>query len=217
MRRRMRPSRRKAPRWRVWMVLLLVISLVVVAWADVRVRPLMHAYGLKHAQTVCTRAINQSVTDLLEQQAVPYSDLVKVEKDTDGNIQSVEADAMCVNRLKAAITNTVLDRLERQDVRTLNIPLGTLTGSHLLTGRGPSLSVQMGISATVLTNIRSEFSAAGINQICHQLYVELEAQLYATLPGEPETVTVTSEFLLAETILAGDVPGLFADRQKTVA
>ena len=157
------------------------------------------------------------MTDLLEQQAVPYGDLVKVEKDADGSIQSVEADAMCVNRLKAAITNTVLDRLEQQDVRTLNIPLGTLTGSHLLTGRGPSLPVQMGISATVLTNIRSEFSAAGINQTCHQLYVELEAQLYATLPGEPETVTVTSEFLLAETILAGDVPGLFADRQKTVA
>lgn len=217
MRRQRHHARRNALSWRAWLALLLVTLLAAVVWTDIRVRPLVHAYGLKHAQTVCTRAINQSVTDLLEQQAVPYGDLVKVEKNADGSIQSVEADAMCVNRLKAAITNTVLDRLEQQDVRTLNIPLGTLTGSHLLTGRGPSLSVQMGISATVLTNIRSEFSAAGINQTCHQLYVELEAQLYATLPGEPETVTVTSEFLLAETILAGDVPGLFADRQKTVA
>lgn len=217
MRRQRHHARRNALSWRAWLALLLVTLLAAAVWADIRVRPLVHAYGLKHAQTVCTRAINQSVTDLLEQQAVPYGDLVKVEKDADGSIQSVEADAMCVNRLKAAITNTVLDRLEQQDVRTLNIPLGTLTGSHLLTGRGPSLPVQMGISATVLTNIRSEFSAAGINQTCHQLYVELEAQLYATLPGEPETVTVTSEFLLAETILAGDVPGLFADRQKTVA
>ena len=136
MRRRMRSSRRNASRLRAWLALLLVILLAAVVWADIRVRPLVHAYGLKHAQTVCTRAINQSVTDLLEQQAVPYGDMVKVEKDADGSIQSVEADAMCVNRLKAAITNTVLDRLEQQDVRTLNIPLGTLTGSHLLTEIG---------------------------------------------------------------------------------
>lgn len=209
-------NRNSRVRWRAWLALLMILVLAAVVWTDIRIRPLVHAYGVNHAQTVCTRAINESVADLLEEQALQYDDLVKVEKTDSGEIQSVEADAMCVNRLKAAITNTVLDRLEQQDVRTLHIPLGTLTGSSLLTGRGPSLPVKIGITATTLTNIRSEFSSAGINQTCHQLFVELEVQLFAALPGQPETVTVNSEFLLAETILAGDVPGLFADRQQTV-
>lgn len=193
--------------------MVVVVGLVV--WTDIRIRPLIHDYGINHAKTVCTRAINESVSDLLVQKALAYDDLVTVEKKESGEIQSVEANATCVNRLKADITNTILDRLEQQDVRTLRIPLGTLTGSNLLSGRGPSLPIKIGITATTLTNIRSEFSSAGINQTCHQLFVELEVELFAALPGEPETVTVKSEFLLAETILVGEVPDLYANRLPT--
>ena len=209
-------KRRRALSVKGWLMILLVIVVGLTVWADISIRPLVHAYGVNHAQTVCTRAINESVSDLLRSSNLSYEDLVTVEKKTTGDIQSVEANAMQINQLKADITNTVLDRLEQQDVRTLRIPLGTLTGSNLLTGRGPSLPVKIGITATTRTNIRSAFSSAGINQTCHQLFVELEVELFAALPGNPETITISSEFLIAETILAGEVPDLFANSQQAV-
>ena len=214
----MKPIKRRCKPWSLkgWLMILLVTVVGLIVWADISIRPLVHAYGVNHAQTVCTRAINESVSDLLGRSTLSYDDLVTVEQKTTGEIQSVEANAMQINQLKADITNTVLDRLEQQDVRTLRIPLGTLTGSNLLTGRGPSLPVKIGITATTRTNIRSAFSSAGINQTCHQLFVELEVELFAALPGNPETITISSEFLIAETILAGEVPDLFANRQQAV-
>lgn len=171
----------------------------------------MQAYGTDHAQTVCTRAINGSVTELLTAEEWGYTDLVTVSRQETGEIQSLEANTVQINRLKATVTDIVLERLEEPDVQTMSIPLGSLTGSSFLSGRGPLLTLRSGITATVLTNIRSEFTSAGINQTCHRLYIGLEAELFTALPGEHRTVTVNTEFLVAETIMAGAVPDVFAD------
>lgn len=213
-RRRWRPGRGGLSRVKLWGGLAVVVLAALAVWMDISIRPLVRSYGLNHAKTVCSRAINESVTDLLTQENLQYADLVEVEKKETGEILSVEANALSINRLKADITNTVLDRLEKEDVQTLKIPIGTLTGSDFLTGRGPNICIKISITATALTNIRSEFSSAGINQTCHQLFVDLQVELFAALPGNPEEITVDSEFLVAETILAGTVPEFFADLQK---
>lgn len=215
MRRRWGRRRGSKAKFRAIIALMLVIVVGLVVWIDWGMRPLVRSYGMNYAKTVCTRAINESVTDLLSREHLKYEDLVELEKKDTGEIISVEANALTINQLKADITNTVLDRLEKQDVQTVRIPLGTLTGSDLLTGRGPAIPFKIGITATTLTNIRSSFESAGINQTCHQLFVDLEVQLFAALPGNPEEITVKSEFMVAETILAGTVPEFFANLQKS--
>lgn len=214
MRRRWGKRRGGRAKFRALMALMLAIVIGLTVWIDWSMRPLVRSYGLNSSKTVCTRAINESVTDLLSREHLKYEDLVELEKKDTGEIISVEANALTINQLKADITNTVLNRLEQEDIQTVKIPLGTLTGSDLLTGRGPAIPFKIGITATTLTNIRSSFESAGINQTCHQLFVDLEVQLFAALPGNPEEITIKSEFMVAETILAGTVPQFFADLQK---
>ena len=43
MRRQRHYARRNALSWRAWLALLLVTLLAAVVWADIRVRPLVHA------------------------------------------------------------------------------------------------------------------------------------------------------------------------------
>lgn len=212
MRRRYRRyPRGRHTRWKAAIAVSLAVIVTITVWGDIRLKPLMQAYGVNHAQTVCSRAVYQSVEDVLSRQEPSYTDLVTTEiQEETGKIRALEANSMQINRLQADITNTILDRLEEQDVQTMTIPLGTLTGSSLLSGRGPLIPLKAGITATVVTDIHSEFTAAGINQTCHQLLLALEVQLFAALPDAPQTITIQSEFLIAETILAGTVPDLYA-------
>lgn len=204
--------RRKDKRFRwVWCLLIFsIICILSIIWVDRRLTPLVKAYGINHAKTVCTQVTHQAVTDFLNKNQINYQELITVNRRENGEIASLEADAMQINRLKADVTNTVLSELQKKDIQTMRIPFGSLTGSNLLSGRGPKIPLKTGINITVITNIKSEFFEAGINQTCHQLYLSLDIQLFAALSEEPQTVTISSEFLITETIISGTVPDTYA-------
>ncbi len=191
-------------------MLLLCMTLSVV-WIDYKLQPLMKEYGINHANTVCSQAVHQSVEELLKKQESTYSDFVQVEREENGDIKLLEAKSMAINSLQSSITATVLSRLEEQDIQTMSIPFGSITGSSLLSGRGPQIPVKAGVTGTVTTHIKSQFFSAGINQTCHRLQLSLTVNLFVALPESPQTVTLESDFLVTETILPGDVPNLLTN------
>lgn len=65
------------------------------------------------------------------------------EKVETGHITALRSNVAEVNRMQGQITDEILHRLSEVATSELEIPLGTLTGSALLAGRGPSLFVRM--------------------------------------------------------------------------
>ena len=54
--------------------------------------------------------------------------------------------------------------------------------------------------------IVSRFEDAGINQTRHQLILAVQTEVEAVLAGKRTEVSVPSEFVLAETVLVGQIP-----------
>ena len=96
------------------------------------------------AETVVSNRINGLVTaaveEALQSGAFQYDHLVTFEKDGEGRITALQSNIAEFNRLQAAIIQDVLARLGEVSTSELTIPLGTLTGSALMAGRGPALS-----------------------------------------------------------------------------
>ena len=192
-------------------VIICVAFLLSITWLDYRLTPLVQAYGLNRAKTICTQTTHQAVTDFLNKSQIDYEELITVMRRENGEIVSLEADAMQINRLKADVTNMVLKKLQEKDVQTMKIPLGSLTGSNLMSGRGPKIPLKTGINMTVVTNMRRNFFDVGINQTCHQLYLSLDLELLAVLSDNPQSICINTEFLVAETIISGTVPDTYGE------
>ena len=105
---------------------------------------------------------------------------------------------------------TIQDKIATMDKQEVKIPLGTFSGTEILNGHGPKVSVKVSMSGGVATDFKSEFVAAGINQTKHRLYLDVVTDALALIPGYPVDTTVSTSFLIAETIIVGDVPTLFA-------
>ncbi|MCL2564179.1 MAG: sporulation protein YunB, partial [Oscillospiraceae bacterium] len=76
-------------------------------------------------------------------------------------------------------------------------------------GRGPGIRfrvVTLGNPSATFTN---EFSTAGINQTKHQIMLELTVQVNILVPGRTTRETITTQMLVAETVIVGDVPNVF--------
>ncbi len=203
-RRRRRRSRSIVKRWLCVFLTLCVVGLV---WFDQQLMPLIKRYAAMVAERNATLYINEAVTDLLASQTDWYGQLMTVTEDVDGNVKSMSADIAKINLLKSQITQEIVSRTASVEFQQLAIPLGTVIGGSFFTGRGPRLPIRVSTSGSVLSTLYSEFGDAGINQTNHQIYLNITVRFFVAIPSlYYSTVDVSSVFLIAESVLVGDVP-----------
>ena len=166
--------------------------------------------GTNHLRSLLGNlAVMEAVSDAVNSGEIQYNDLISLEKDADGGIAALQSNMAEFNRLQSAITKDILDRLGQVSEMDLTIPLGTLTGSALLVGRGPSLSVRMQSLGSCSAHFENQFDQAGINQTTHRILLCVDVSMSILLPGFRTSTQVSNAFSVAETVIVGDVPGSY--------
>lgn len=180
--------------------------LAVLILLDLKLRPVIRDYSYSRAVYLATSTINDAVNEEISNSGVEYSDLIRLEKDGMGRVTALHTDIVKINRLKARVTDYVIDRLNTMDVSSLSIPLGTITGVDLFSGMGPVIRIKVVPLGQASASFGSEFTAAGINQTRHSITMQVSASVTVILPQESIETTVTTHVDVAETIIVGVVP-----------
>lgn len=196
---------------RIKIIIIVAFVSIIAVLLDRQMRPLIKSVVFSQAQTVSTNVINQVVADELSRLDIDYSDIVDIQKDDDGKILAVSTDMKKVNSLKSLMTLSIQDKISTMDMQKTKIPLGTFTGTEILNGRGPKIPIDVTMSGSVIMDFKSEFVSAGINQTKHRLYLDVSSEVLAFIPGYPVNTVVKTSILIAETIIVGEVPAVFAE------
>lgn len=132
-------------------------------------------------------------------------ELVRVTTGPAGEVTAIQTDAAAA----ALVCGRVSRQLSRQlaDYREpMEIPLGSLTASQWLAGRGPRLRILLEPEGRVTVELESRLVSGGINQASHQLWLVMEMTVGAVSSFGELEVTVPGRFLLAETVVVGELP-----------
>ena len=202
-----RAGRRYGARLRAAFFLLLLLGCC--AAVDAHIRPVIQSMAAYQAKFYATRILNEAVEAQLAGESPSYRELVSLSTGDDGKINAVQTDVVRLNLLKAALTNAATDRLEELEQQTVLVPLGTLLGWQVLSGRGPLMEFRLVPAGYVRSSLSHRFDAAGINQTRHQIMLRLDASIIAILPGYTTSTEVSTDFLLAETVIVGTSPDSF--------
>ena len=135
--------------------------------------------------------------------------LVEAELPTNGKVTSVQTDMVKLNILKSSMTNAASEQLTLLQSQTVRIPLGSLLGVQIFSGRGPRVEFKIIPTGFVNSQLVHRFDTAGINQTRHQIVLEIAANISAVLPGYSTASQVISSFILAETVIVGASPEAF--------
>ena len=146
-----------------------------------------------------------SVLSVIKESGLSYGELCQISYDENGKIASMVYDTVELNRLLSVLELTATDALSGKQ-NTVSLPLGTLIGTELLSGRGPNIPLRISALGYVQAACSSEFSSAGVNQTQHRIVVTMTATVNVYVPFYTDNFTVTREFFIAETILVGEVP-----------
>jgi len=187
------------------LVVLAVGTIGMVILIERRASPQIHALTETIARQQAAEAISFAVEYVLAEVEVSYDQLVSYSTDEDG-IRSIQTNAREVNLLRAQINSAVEDAVNLRRGR-LRIPFGALMGSDLFAGRGPNISVPLRMAGSAISDIRSDLSSAGLNQVMHRILMDLVVTISVILPGGAETFEIEMTVSLAETVIVGNVPG----------
>ena len=203
--RRHRTPRRPVPlRVVAFLLSALLVTLLLICTA--RMRPLLESLATTRVSNTVNRIIFEAVNEAIDTGDISYQQLISLEKDQEGHITAVHSNMAAFNRLQSHILDIILARIDQVSARELSIPIGTLTGSALLAGRGPRISVRMESVGSSTARFANRFESAGINQTKHQIVLEVDVSVAILLPGFSAATKVSTAVTVAETVIVGSVP-----------
>lgn len=177
----------------------------------VRMQPLLTKLSESKAESVTLKIIHEQVNVFLQSQTISYDSLITIGYHDNGAISYVATDMAKLNGFKSQIAAGIQTCFDTYDFGTIAIPLGTVVGGTYFVGRGPAFRFRVDMSCTVECTFQNLFDDAGINQTRHQIMMQITATTFAIARFCKTSSTVSTNFVIAETVIVGEVPQYYTN------
>jgi sporulation protein YunB len=190
--------------------LILALGIFLFIVIDRNTSPVIINMAEARVRAMAVKAMNDAVRSIMTD-PVKYTDLIKVVQDNEGRVMMIQADTLKMNEISASAALTTQDNLGKIGDQGIGIPLGSVLGGQLLSGRGPNIYARIIPVGSVTTDFESEFQDEGINQTRHKIFLNLHTSVRIVIPTQSREVSVDTKVLVTECIIVGQVPSYYAN------
>lgn len=217
-------ARRKKPRYvystdsspakpRLSFLPFAIVGAIMLCAVSLFLRELTTQIAISDASDIVTAVVNNAVSDIIDADGYDFDYFVSLDKNSDGEVTAISSNMAHINALSAQILDRVISSTEN-GVLNIKIPVGNLTGSNLLVGKGPDVSVDIIMLTSSRVDFKSEIFSSGINQTKYQLMLEVSVDIDVLIPWGTDSATVITEVLVADTVIVGKVPQTYLNMEK---
>lgn len=193
-----------------WLLTALLIAVSIIIFL-LRLRKIVFVAAKSEAENIILDSVNKAIINVLGDNNIKYDDIAVVSKDQDGNITCIEIDTQKINMLKSLIADETYRIINQNGEYTLKIPIGTLLNHEYTSGYGPSLRFKMKLAHSERLDFESRFSDAGINNVLHQILINININCSVLAAGSSRSFSLKSEAIAAQTVIAGRIPDSFTN------
>ena len=189
-----------------------IFIIMVIAFSTVKIvldaiSPIFEALCEDKAKSIATIISNNEATNVMKDHT--YDELFTLEKDNDGNITMIKSNVIQINEIISDVAVKIQNSINERGKENIKITIGSFTGSKLLSGRGPGIPIKISSIGNVETDLRSEFSAQGINQTLHRVYLQVDCEVSVLTPYNTISEKVSNQVLLIENVIVGKIPNTY--------
>lgn len=153
------------------------------------------------------KIINDEVNKVM--QNYTYNDLITIDKDINGKISLIEANSIAINEITSQINLNIQKEFDKIPRITVFINMGSVSGISALKNVEPRFEVELESAGNIKSMVRTEFKSVGINQTHHKIYLDIDARVGILTPFSTFGKDITSDVLISEAIIVGDVPDTY--------
>ena len=177
---------------KIYFFILLLLFICFTVFTEYRV-PAFQTHAMQAAlERFAEEKIAENVPEFLSESAALQDD------------KCVLLDTYSLNQIKCSLTKKLQKALTGRV--SVWIPIGSLTDSVLLQGRGFKIPIKFSVDGTADISFASDLSSAGINRTKYSVDLIVTTKLYGFSTKVQNCITVQSCYPLYESVLEGDVP-----------
>lgn len=188
-------------------IVILIIIVLLLLYYYLRILPIIYSIAEEKTRMKVSESIDEMAD--MELNNITYQDLVTLGYNETGYVSIVRVNSVLADMLARNITSRVRKEMSTYEDDGVDISLGALTGVTALSGVGPKFKLYITNLGVVDADFSSEFISAGINQTIHRLYMQVMVDMNIVLPGNVRKITNSSEIIIAESIIVGEVPKVY--------
>ena len=188
---------------------LALLAVAVLLVLRTKYRKVLTELAQTQVKNVTSDLINDAVDREIAEGTIQYDRLVYFEKDLEGRITALKTNMGEINRLKTETLALINQEILDMDSSALGVPIGSLVLPEVFAGRGFSIPIEILTIRNSDASFSSCFSQAGINQTLQQMKMDVFVDVTVLILGSTESFTVTSQVVVAETVIVGQVPNTY--------
>ena len=196
-------------RFRTIFAVGLIIIVAITMGVRIAIAPMTEQMIRTQVDNQASDAINSAIADQISAGDFDYNKMVTIEKNDAGTVTAIRTNIAELNRLKTGVLEQIDTRLESLSLEQLSIPIGSIVLPELFSGKGPAIPVHILAIRNSDAAFTSHFAQAGINQTLHQLIMEVNVDAAVLVLGQTSTFSISSQVVVAETVIVGQVPNTF--------
>ena len=188
---------------------LALLAVAILLVLRTKYRNVLMELAQTQVKNVTSDLINDAVDREIAEGTIQYDRLVYFEKDLEGRITALKTNMGEINRLKTETLALINQEILAMDSSALGVPIGSLVLPELFAGRGFSIPIEILAIRNSDASFSSSFSQAGINQTLQQMKMDVFVDVTVLILGSTESFTVSSQVVVAETVIVGQVPNTY--------
>lgn len=204
----MKRKNRIAPAVTVLLIATVGVLIILTEFRLSGIRRDLISYAARNAASA---AATVGVEKSLETDRVRYADLIKFDRNRNGNVVSVTTDAYYLNKIGNNIGDEIDKQINQMKTYVIKIPFSVLFNEQMVNGRGPKIPLVFVMTGITTTDFENEFTAAGVNQTHHRIMMNITVNTYVVRSGNVTVVPYETNVCIAESIVVGITPQAFAE------
>ena len=200
--------RKKRSKWKIALAIILILLALLIWYMHAIVNPVIVQTSEAKVKSITQHTLATSVLNVVQTSNV-FDDLIHYNYDTSGKISLISVNSYEANIVARQISSVAQTQLDSVTATGIEVHLGAFTGIALFASSGPLVRLSLNPIGTVVVKFKSEFVSAGINQTLHKIFIDVQTSVYVVLPTSNPKIDATSEVLVTETVIVGEIPSTY--------
>ena len=183
-----------------------IFIMMVIAFSTVKlvldaILPVFDTLCKDKAKGIATIISNEQATVVMREHK--YEELFSLEKDNDGNIIMIKSNVSAINEIISDVAVKIQNEIDNKGKDSIEISMRYFYRIQIASRWRARNSYKN------INYLRSEFTAQGINQTLHRVYLQVECEVSILTPYKSISEKITNQVLIAENVIVGRIPSTY--------
>ena len=212
----MKLKKKKSIKNRLLMLFILIIlfSLIMVYYISNKVMPSLLIYTENIVKEEGITLVSENITDKVIN-ILDKEDLFYIDKDNEGNIESIDYNSKVVNEIIKESSEVVQDNFNKYKNENNNIiayvPVFFGSNNIFLENLGPKVPIKLVLDGNVITSLETNVKEYGYNSALIEISIRIEANVEVILPFKTKKEKIVNNIPISIKIVQGNINSIFTD------